>query len=471
MKTSRLVIFLILALVATCVAGNTYAQQQENKSKKKHSKKHEEENSDDKPIKYTKYERREIRRKERAERKKLKRERRHRREEENEAPAESRSYKQPKTTDNKTVKYPQSTWRPRYRIDVLASMYLDDLVKSGNVTFKNKMPDKAVPGVSFYEGVSLAADSLKKAGYNIDIYIHDIASVAESPEMLLKKGMLDSADLIIGAIPSSDIPDLAAYAKKRKINFISALSPNDAGVKGNKYFTVMLPTLKSHCEWIVDDVQKKFPGMKVTMLYRTSQEADENAYKYITGYNDGSINYKTFYCSAIPNKENLAPFFDLSKPNVVIIPILDPASADSILKVLSKEFSGTHFEVYGMPSWNAISDLRKEDKLANLSVNVTSPFNFEPASAINNYVARTYKRDYGGKASEYVYRGFESIFWYSYLLKQYGTLFNPNYNDIAYAPFTKFDVKPRRDNDGHLLYNENTHIFLTKYEGGAHKTE
>ncbi len=63
-------------------------------------------------------------------------------------------------------------------------------------------------------------------------------------------------------------------------------------------------------------------------------------------------------CSLMPAKASLLKLIDTAKPNVIIIPILDNDHADSILKALSTYFPATHFEVYGMPSWNNIASLQ-----------------------------------------------------------------------------------------------------------------
>lgn len=200
-------------------------------------------------------------------------------------------------------------------------------------------------------------------------------------------------------------------------------------------------------------------------------QADENAYRYLTEDNDVNLRFRQLQCNMLPNKEALSNLFDTTKPNIVVASLLDPAAADSLLKELSRDFPGTHFEVYGMPSWTIIPNLRRDHSFPNLSINVTVPFNIDAASPAGKYVSRTYKNNYGGKATEYVYRGFEAMFWYAGLLKQYGTYFNSNYRDNTAAPFTRFEVMQRRDNGGHILYSENTHIFLSKYEAGKVQTE
>ena len=463
----KFIIAFILALLALSFAGTVGADTSKKKHKKHRRTAAQANDSTAAPEKLT---RKEERKKHRADRKKQKQERRQERHrEKHEAVTNEHKQNQPAGNKPTAFKYPATVMKPRYRIDVLASMYLDELVKSGSATFKDKIPDKALPGVSFYEGISIAADTLKKAGFNIDIYIHDIASASESPEMLISKGIIDSADLIIGAAPAKDVLILADYAKKKKINFISALSPSDGGVKGNKYFTMLQPTLKSHCDWIVDDITKKFPGMKVSLLFRTATEADNNAYLDITS--DVRINFRQYLCNTLPGKQELAAIFDTTRPNIIIVPVLDAAYADSLLKELSRDFPATHFEVYGMPTWGSIADLRKDDAFPNLSINVTTSFSADNSSPATRYLLHSYKDAYGGKASEYIFHGYEAMFWFADLLKKYGTFFNLNYNDNSAAPFTRFDVKPQWDNEGHILYNENRHILLSKYEGGLYRTE
>ena len=384
--------------------------------------------------------------------------------------ADSKVKKSKKPTE---VMYPATQMKTSYRIDFLAALYLDELVKEGTSAMKDKIPEKAFPGISFYEGLNIAADSLKKAGYNVEIFVHDITSANESPEALIAHGRLDSADLIIGAFHSQDMPLVADYARKKQVNFISALSPADGGIKDNQFFTMVQPSLKTHCEWIIDDASKKYPGKNVVLIHRAATQVDENAFNYINKYNDGFVHFKDLICNGIPGKQTLFPLLDSGETNVIVISVIDPGFADSLLQAFSNDFPGTRFEIYGMPSWYVIDDIHQDGALPNLSVNVTMPFNIDHTSPVGKYVARRYKSEYGGKASELVYRGFETMYWYASLLKEYGTIFNHNYEDISGAPFTKYDIKLKKDKDGNVLYNENNHIYLYKYgyETGNNKAD
>jgi hypothetical protein len=369
------------------------------------------------------------------------------------------------------IYYPESKRKKRYRISVIAPLYLDELVRGEAVTFKEKVPEKVAPGLAFYQGVKLAADSLKSLGMKLDINIFDAGSFSESPEMLINNRRLDSTDLIIGAVEQHDIPVLAGYAKKKKINFVSAMSNYDGWVKDNQYFTMLQPTIKSHCEFIIDDLSRKYAGSNVTLLYRTSSLADDNAALYILNDLYSDVTFRKLLCNNVPGRELLASVLDTTKPNIVVVSILDAVFADSLLGALSAGFPDTHIEVYGMPGWNAMQKLKSADVYKNLTINVSYPFNFDSANAdVRRSVAGKFAKEFGGAPTEMMWRGYETMLWYGILLKKYGTIFNNDYADLSGAPFTRFRIKPRWDRNGYLLYFENKNIYMSTYQGGVYRT-
>jgi hypothetical protein len=369
------------------------------------------------------------------------------------------------------IAYPDSKMKKKYSVSVILPLYLDELVRGESVTFKDKVPVKAADGLAFYQGVKLAADSLRRSGAKFDIRIFDAGSFNESPEMLINRRKLDSADLIIGAVEQHDIPVLAGYARKKKINFVSALTNYDAWVKDNQYFTMLLPSVKSHCEYIIDKISEKYSGQNVALLYRTSALADDNAALYMLNDLYSDVTFRKLQCNTMPTKEEFAAVFDTSRPNAVVVSILNLSFADSLLKLFSEYFPNTHFDIYGMPTWSELPELRKNKGYKNLAVNVTNPFYYDAVDSTMIFaLRRNYKNEFAGVPSDMVLRGYECMMWYGTLLRKYGTIFNDDYSDISVAPFTKFRVKPRWDANGSLLYLENKQIYMTTYQGGVSKT-
>lgn len=365
------------------------------------------------------------------------------------------------------INYPVSEKKTRYRVDVLVPLYLDELVKDDRPTFKGKLPDKAAGAVEFYEGIKLAADTLNKYAYSIDVHIHDIASA--TPEKLIAKKLLDSTDLLIGLVQSPQIPALAEFAKKKQVNFISALSPSDSDIKGNPYFILMQPTLKTHCEFIMERVKKKYKT-KPVLLYRTSLGVAEQAYNYLIV--DADKDMEKILCNTIPTRQQLAPLFDSTKTNVIVMGLMDNSFAEKILVQLYEWFPSYSFDVYGMPSWRTMSSLKKPDAYPNVAVYVTSPFYFDGTTAWGQSLSNAYKASYGStRPGELVYRGYETLYWVSQLLKKYGAVFNEKLNDNSIVPFTKYNVKQQWTKDDNLLYLENTKVYMLRYQSSSYMVE
>lgn len=370
----------------------------------------------------------------------------------------------------KSLDYPPSKIKHRYRVDVLLPLYLEELVPGDKVAFKDRMPEKAVSGYNFYEGVQMAADTLTSLGYNIDVYVHDISQESLSPENIVKYKKISGSDLIIGLVSSNQIPVLAEYAKKTKVNFISALSPSDADVRNNPFFTIIQPTLRTHCEKVRAKAIERFQAKNLVLIGRTNNSVDSAAYAYtINGYEK---NMRKVMWNTAPAKAALDKVLDSVLVNPVLLPVVDPAAADSILDQLEQWYPRYEFAVYGMPSWRAIGSIRKSDAYKKMLITFSVPFNFDNAAPVGQLITTDYRRlSGGGRPSEMVFRGFETLYWYAYLLQKYGTIFNAKLQDTDGAAFTKFDVKPQWTQDNDLLYLENEHAYFYKYQAGSYTIE
>jgi len=365
----------------------------------------------------------------------------------------------------KTLEYPASKIKGRYRIDILLPLYLDELVKDNKPVHKDKLPEKAVVGTSFYEGIKLAADTLTSLGYDVDVYVHDITDKGLSPEELVKGAVLDETDLIIGALQSGQIPVVAKFAKEKKVNFISVLSPSDADVKDNLFFTMLQPTLEKHCERLKEYAFKKHKDKNILLLYRTNNSTDSVASSYILSGNEQT--YRKVLLNKAIQKGQLQRLLDSASVNVVFMPIVDNSFAESTLQQLENWFPDYQFEIYGMPSWKFLGSIKKTNAFSNIGVNFTSPFYYDLTTSTAQLIVNNHKKQFGSKIGEMTFRGYEVLYWYTYLLYKYGTVYNTKQSDNTTAIFTRFDVKPQWNKQQDFLYNENEHLFLYRYQGGS----
>jgi ABC-type branched-subunit amino acid transport system substrate-binding protein len=367
--------------------------------------------------------------------------------------------------------YPPSERKEVYRVDVLLPLYLNTLVQNGKPVYK-KVPDYAVGSINFYEGMSIAAQALKNKGMKLELYVHDITDPLENIAKLTTSKKLDSADLIIGFLQSTDIPAVAAYAKKNKTNFISALSPADAGTTDNPYFILLQPTLETHINQLIGFANKKFSKNPKYILHTNNTSGEKEAYTQLKNALIEDKYLNIIDCSKFKLKtDTLAKIFDSTKVNVIFVSVLDITNTEQILNALAAMPRSYRFEIFGMPSWKSLRGLTQQSEYMALSIHYTTPFFYDPTTGTGRYITTEYGNTYGGAPSEMVYRGYESLYWMSNLLESHGTIFNRDITDVSAAPFTRYDIKPSWSKENDFQYLENNKLYILHYQNGGYVVE
>jgi ABC-type branched-subunit amino acid transport system substrate-binding protein len=374
---------------------------------------------------------------------------------------------EPKLKSKDEPDYEERDKKEVYRIDVLLPLQLNNLVQNGKPVY-SKIPDHMQPPVNFYEGMNIAADSLKSRRYKIELYVHDISNPATSIAQLTSKKMLDSSDLIIGSLQSPDIPAVAAFAKKNKINFISALSPSDAGVKENPYFILIQPTLKTHMHQLIEHADKKFNRSPKYIFHNSATAGEKEAYSQLSDALAEEKHLDVIDCSKqIPSSDSLLRMFKRNEVNVVFISILETAKAEQVLNALAALPREYRFEIFGMPSWKSMRGLTQGGAYMGMSIYYTTPFYFDPTTGPGRYITASYKNSFGGTPSEMVFRGYETLYWTASLLNKYGPVFNKHLSDVSAAQFTRYDIEYSWSKQNDFQYLENNKLYMLHYQNGG----
>ncbi|WP_162902797.1 ABC transporter substrate-binding protein [Taibaiella koreensis] len=378
---------------------------------------------------------------------------------------------EPKLKKRVPPEYPAAGKKDVYRIDVLLPLNLNALVQNGKPLYK-KAPDHLQSAINFYEGLGIAAQAMQNKDVKLEWYVHDITDPADNIAQLTTGKKMEQTDLIIGCVQSNDIPALAAYAKKKKINFVSALSPADANTKDNPYFILIQPTLKTHISQLIAYADKKYGKNPKYIFHNNNTSGEKEAYNQLR---DALIEEKDLSivdCSRLKlTTDTLSRLFDSTKVNVVFVSVLDIGSAEQILNTLAAMPRSYRFQIFGMPSWKSLRGLSQQSAYMGLSIHYTTPFYYDPTTAAGKYVTTQYTATYGGTPSEMVYRGYESLYWLSHLLEQHGVVFNKDIGDVSAAPFTRYEIEPAWSRENDFLYLENNKLYMLHYQNGGYVVE
>lgn len=361
--------------------------------------------------------------------------------------------------------YPKAERKEKYKIAVLTPMYLDSVEWDKDLVH---LPKFMMPGIDFYQGIQIAADTLRQQGFKLEIYVHDSKSNYFNVQNLIESDRLDSMDLIIGNASVSDLKLLGEFAKKKQINFISAVSPSDADQENNPYFTILQPRLSSHIEKMHRVINNKFPYDNVVYLYRSGNNSEKNGFQY----------FKNDILNALPSRfvemelkgeeiniAGLVKQIDTTNNTSIVLGVLDPAMAYKYLKQLQPFAEHYNLKVFCMPTMESVKGLDKQDELNGMPVFYTAAYIIDKITPASQYITKKYKARFGGTPSDIVYKGFESLNFFANLMIRYGVPFNTHISDNSYTFITPYKIMPIKEG-GKLMFYENKFLYLIRYENG-----
>lgn len=364
----------------------------------------------------------------------------------------------------------QVTDQKPLKVAVFAPVYLDSAFngadyKLGNT---NSLPRYMLPGLDFYNGITLAVDSLNAEHVPLEVLFYDSKSLAEPLNQLLKKNELAEVSLIIAAFNNrNDIKPLADYALNRNIPLISATYPNDGGLEANPFFVLINPTLPTHCEGLYRYLQKTYPTSSMVMFRRKGVVEDliQSEFSAMSRKTSGvPLKIRTVELTDSFTTRQVTGFLDSTRQNIIICGTLNEAFGINLVKALAESKNYPAIAI-GMPTWDALKDI---DKGVEIIYSTPFTYNYLRKDKTGQQLVNKYRAKFQGRPSDMTFKGFESMYHFSkLLLKHNNTLIN-NLSDKDFKVFNDFDIQPVRLKKENMLpdYLENKKLyFIRKIDG------
>ncbi len=370
----------------------------------------------------------------------------------------------PRSDWNTYYRYPVSRRKAKYNIAVFTPMFLDSIDLNQNLT---RIPKFMKPGIDFYQGVEIAADTLRRKGYHFDIHVFDSRSKYMNIKNVIASDRLDSMDLIIGNASIKDLKALADYSKQKEINFVSAVSPSAAKQDFNPFFTILQPTLRTHIRDLHRVISKKYPEDNVIYLHG-SKKSEINALSYFEDdkfYPLPGRFHKVRLAGSEIDSSLLASLIDTNYHTTIVLGTLSPRTSYKVLKSLVPFAEKTRLKIFGMPTMEMITTLRKREAFPNMKIYFTTAFVKENLSPATKYILKMYAQKMGGSPTDLVYKGFESIYFFAHMMNRYGVPFNEHITDNRYSFLTPYKIMPVKK-DSKFKYYENKYLYMLSYENG-----
>lgn len=357
-----------------------------------------------------------------------------------------------------------------HKIAIFTSLYVDSAFDaSGTVLLNKTIPHQSEPGIEFYMGAQMALDSLQKRNIPLDVYFYDLKS-RESLANQLIRPELNDAELIIGQTNFNETKMLAETSYNRKIPFISATLPNDAGINNDPYLVILNSTLQTHIEGIFHFLQKNYNQYRIIVFRKSGFQEDqlksyiiENA-KTSTGL---PMNIKFIDIGSNFTLNAITVNLDSTQKTVCIAGSLDGDFGLKLAQSLASVHKSYPVTLIGMPTWENMNLSR--GNLNDMEIIYTTPFYYNHSFNFENQLASDYTSKMGARPSDMFFRGYETTLRFALLLYETKRDFASNLSRKGNSVLTEFDIEPVfKDKKNMMLdYFENKHLYFIKVFGGV----
>ncbi len=385
------------------------------------------------------------------------------------------------TVKNLTGSFDVAVLLPFYLKDNAIRTYIDSSKIVRGKPFKRivKRPEdwiysRSLGFVEMYEGILLAADTLRSLGLDINLHVFDIKNDTLELSLLIKQGILSNTDLIIGPVFSSNLDLASTYARGTGIPVVSPVPlVNDTALLNNPELFLTVSSIEVAQNTISKKVGEFF-YRNIVFIHSDSAGNDKEVTKFkekiLTELSSRlpseEIRFKEFLFynrSAFDNDSinRLSHALSEDIENVVIIaseeaPVISETLMD--LHNLSKKYSIT---VFGYPSMRGIDNLDPK-YLFDLDLLIYSPFWIDYVQRDVQEFNNDFMRKFLTQPSElsYAWIGYDIMYYFLSGLAIFGKEFveHPELHNPDLLQ-TEFDFRRKSMKDGF----ENTKLYPVRF--------
>lgn len=361
------------------------------------------------------------------------------------------------------------TTSARQKIAVFTPLFLDSAFDGSSYRYDKTFPKFLNPGLEFYQGVQWAIDSLQAKGAPLEVFIYD----SRSPKIPLAERFnsdeLKDVQMMIAHANANDLRILSVEAQRRKIPFISATYPNDAGVTNNPYLVILNSTLRTHCEGIYQYLQKYHSQDKI-IFFRKNGTQESLLRNYFTDMakvtSSAQLKIEFVDIGTSFGLNSLTSRLDSNRKNVCIAGSLDENFGNSLVQQLTSVANTYALTIIGMPTWDGFNFTKPEFK--NVEVIYTTPFNYNRAGGLSGRLNTVFEETINSRPTDMFFRGYETMLRFGLLLLDTKKDVASNLTRKGNYIFTALDIQPVFLDKAsmNLDYFENKKLYFIKYNNG-----
>ena len=320
--------------------------------------------------------------------------------------------------------------------------------------------------VEYYEGLLMAADSLKRTGVSIDLYTYHSGAAGASLSTVLAQKEMKEMDVIFGPLHQQHIKPLADFADKHHIRLVIPFTSKDNTVFHNaSIYQINTPQSYLYSE-VYDHFVRQFPQANVIFIEALTGSKEKA--EFIKGLKE-ELKSRSIPISSVKEDftyESLRPLLRDDCENIFIPTSGSDATLIQILPQLTllvREMPDSHIHLFGYPEWQTYTKDHL-DQFFELDTYFYSSFytnNLLPAAI---RFTRDYRKWYGKEMEErypkFGMLGFDTGFFFLKGLSLYGSGLEQNLQHMDLTPIQTGFKFQRVNNWGGFI---NRKVFFVRF--------
>lgn len=370
-----------------------------------------------------------------------------------------------------------SKFKDSYNVALMLPLMLD---KNDQEMSKSLSPDQVREMFSttkisfdFYQGFLMAADSLSKAGLNVEIYVYDTRKdTATIAKYFAQKEFLDM-DLVVGPLYRNTIDFTAKLCAERQIRIVLPFNTDSDVLYQNPYVYKGVASNMTLLDGTVDYILENHKQHNIILIKPTSP-SDIALYervreRFTEKMKDmpGTYNVKVIETSVgSSGGKELNALMRSDTTNIIVIPSTNLTFVSGAMSRLNKVINMNPYAkkmkiiAFGLEEWNKFDDL--DIKYRNKTYQHYASYRFmdyETEESIR--FIKAFRGAYGTDPNVYSCQGFDYGMYFLSALHLYGTNFDMSIGQ-HHMNLTQNSFKFRVTQQG--SGRENQQVYMVKYD-------
>ncbi len=329
--------------------------------------------------------------------------------------------------------------------------------------------------VEMYEGILLAADTLRSLGLNINIHAFDVKIDTMEAVSLIRSGRLDNMDLIIGPVYSENLAVIASYAGRLGIPVVSPVHLEKNSVLENNPFLFLSGSSLDVTQNNLARKMQDYAGCNFVIIHSSAEEEVKGAERLKNLITDQlgqtmlpeeiKIRDMVFFSRSVYGNDSinrLAYSLSDTTGNVIIIASEEaPVMSETITNIhaLSRKYK---LDVFGYPGMRYLDNL--DHRICfDLGLLIYSPYWIDFGQPDVKRFNSEFREKFLTEPPEisYAWQGYDILYFFLSGMAIHGREFFISHPQIHNPDLlhTEFDFRRSKPIDGF----ENQKLYLVRY--------